>query len=84
MDDLDAAVADLAARFRRALDPPPRAAAPLGPAELRARFDEPLPETGMPVKRVLGELADRCDGGLAGSTGGRFFGFVTGAALPCG
>ena len=82
MDDLDAAVADLAARFRRALDPPPRAAATLDPRELHARFDEPLPETGMPVERVLGELADRCDGGLAGSTGGRFFGFVTGAALP--
>lgn len=82
MDDLDAAVADLAARFRRALDPPPRAAATLDPSELRARFDEPVPETGMPVERVLGELADRCDGGLAGSTGGRFFGFVTGAVLP--
>jgi glutamate/tyrosine decarboxylase-like PLP-dependent enzyme len=82
MDDLDAAIADLATRFRRALDPPPRAAAALDVSELRARFDEPLPETGMPVERVLGELAERCDGGLAGSTGGRFFGFVTGATLP--
>ena len=82
MDDLDAAIADLATRFRRALDPPPRAAAALEVSELRARFDEPLPETGMPVERVLGELAERCDGGLAGSTGGRFFGFVTGATLP--
>jgi glutamate/tyrosine decarboxylase-like PLP-dependent enzyme len=82
MDDLDAAVADLATRFRRALDPPPRAGAELDASDLRARFDEPLPETGMPVERVLGELAERCDGGLAGSTGGRFFGFVTGAALP--
>jgi glutamate/tyrosine decarboxylase-like PLP-dependent enzyme len=82
MDDLDAAVADLATRFRRALDPPPRAAAALDVNELRPRFDEPLPETGMPVERVLGELAERCDGGLAGSTGGRFFGFVTGATLP--
>jgi glutamate/tyrosine decarboxylase-like PLP-dependent enzyme len=82
MDDLDAAIADLATRFRRALDPPPRAAAALEVNELRARFDEPLPETGMPVERVLGELAERCDGGLAGSTGGRFFGFVTGATLP--
>jgi glutamate/tyrosine decarboxylase-like PLP-dependent enzyme len=82
MDDLDAAVADLAARFRRALDPPSRAAAELDAAQLRARFDEPLPEAGMPAELVLGELAERCDGGLAGSTGGRFFGFVTGAALP--
>jgi glutamate/tyrosine decarboxylase-like PLP-dependent enzyme len=82
MDDLDAAVADLAARIRTALEPPPRAGAELDAAALRARFDEPLPEGGMPVERVLGELAERCDGGLVGSTGGRFFGFVTGAALP--
>ena len=82
MNDLDAAVADLATRFLSALQPPARAAAELDPARLRGRFDEPLPEDGMPVERVLGELAERCDGGLAGSTGGRFFGFVTGAALP--
>ncbi|HEX2126447.1 MAG TPA: aminotransferase class V-fold PLP-dependent enzyme [Thermoleophilaceae bacterium] len=82
MDDLDAAVADLAARFRTALEPPSRAGADLDAGALRARFDEPLPERGMPVERVLGELAERCDGGLVGSTGGRFFGFVTGAALP--
>jgi glutamate/tyrosine decarboxylase-like PLP-dependent enzyme len=82
MDDLDAAVADLAIRFRSALEPPSRAAAALDPAGLRARFDEPLPDVGMPAESVLAELADRCDGGLAGSTGGRFFGFVTGAALP--
>jgi glutamate/tyrosine decarboxylase-like PLP-dependent enzyme len=82
MDDLDAAVADLAARFRTALEPPPRAGPALDAGALRARFDEPLPEGGMPVDRVLGELAERCDGGLVGSTGGRFFGFVTGAALP--
>jgi glutamate/tyrosine decarboxylase-like PLP-dependent enzyme len=82
MDDLDAAVADLAARFRSALDSPPRAGVELDANELHARFDEPLPETGMPVERVLAELADRCDGALAGSTGARFFGFVTGGALP--
>jgi glutamate/tyrosine decarboxylase-like PLP-dependent enzyme len=82
MDDLDAAVADLATRFRTALDPPPRAGADVDATELSARFDEPLPETGMPVEEVLGELVERSEGALVGSTGGRYFGFVTGAALP--
>jgi glutamate/tyrosine decarboxylase-like PLP-dependent enzyme len=80
--DLDAAVADLTERFRAALDPPERASAEHDAATLRARFDEPLPERGIPVERVLGELEERCAGGLAGSTGGRYFGYITGAALP--
>jgi glutamate/tyrosine decarboxylase-like PLP-dependent enzyme len=80
--DLDAAVEDLAARFRSALQPPLRAAAELDSATLRARFDEPLPEHGLPVEEILGQLAERSEGGLAGTTGGRYFGYVTGAALP--
>jgi glutamate/tyrosine decarboxylase-like PLP-dependent enzyme len=80
--DLDAAVADLAERFRAALEPPARAAAELDSATLRGRFDEPLPEEGMPVDAVLAQLDERCSGGLAGTTGGRYFGYVTGAALP--
>jgi glutamate/tyrosine decarboxylase-like PLP-dependent enzyme len=80
--DLDAAVEDLADRFRAALEPPLRAAADLDSATLRARFDEPLPEEGMPVGEILGQLEDRSRGGLAGSTGGRYFGYVTGATLP--
>jgi hypothetical protein len=48
--NLDAAVADLAERFRAALEPPLRAAAELDSATLRARFVEPLPEHGLPVE----------------------------------
>ena len=80
--DVDAAVEDLAARFRAALEPPLRATAELDSATLRARFDEPLPERGMPVEEILAQLDERSAGGLAGSTGGRYFGYVTGAALP--
>ena len=74
--ELDAAVADLAARFRAALEPPLRAAAELDVATLRTRFDEPLPEEGVPVEGILRELEERSAGGLAGSTGGRYFGYV--------
>jgi hypothetical protein len=42
--DLDAAVEQLAQRFRAALDEPLRATAAHGARTLRARFDEPLPE----------------------------------------
>lgn len=80
--DLDAAVEDLAERFRAALEPPLRAAAELDSATLRARFDEPLPEHGLRVDEILAQLDERSAGGLAGSTGGRYFGYVTGAALP--
>lgn len=80
--DLDAAVEDLAERFRAALEPPLRAAAELDSATLRARFEEPLPEQGTPVEEILAQLDERSAGGLAGSTGGRYFGYVTGASLP--
>jgi glutamate/tyrosine decarboxylase-like PLP-dependent enzyme len=80
--DLDAAVADLAERFRAALEPPARAAATVDAPTLAARFDRPLPEEGAPVESILGELEELSRDGLAGSTGGRYFGYVTGAALP--
>src|SRR6185436_8746100 len=80
--DLDAAVQDFARRFRAALDPPAQAGVTIGRAELAARFDEPLPEHGVPLETILGQLEERSAGGLAGSTGGRYFGYVTGASLP--
>src|SRR5204862_7438962 len=51
-------------------------------ATLAARFDEPLPEQGAPLESILGELDERSRDGLAGATGGRYFGYVTGGALP--
>ena len=81
-DALDRAVADLAARFRAALDPPPRAAVTLGAAEVRQRVEGPLPETGLPLETVLGALVERVEPGLAGTTGGRYLGYVTGGVLP--
>jgi aromatic-L-amino-acid decarboxylase len=79
---LDAAVDDFARRFRAALEPPAAAAVTLAPAELRARFDEPLPQRGQPLEGILEELEAKSRDGLAGSTGGRYFGYVTGGALP--
>ena len=80
--DLDAAVQDFARRFRAALDPPAQAGVTIGRAELAARFDEPLPEHGVPLETILGELEARSAEGLAGGTGGRYFGYVTGGSLP--
>ncbi|MDP9256211.1 MAG: pyridoxal-dependent decarboxylase, partial [Actinomycetota bacterium] len=79
---LDAAVDDLARRFRAALEPPAAAAVTLDPAELHARFAEPLPQRGQPLEGILAELEAKSRDGLAGGTGGRYFGYVTGAALP--
>jgi glutamate/tyrosine decarboxylase-like PLP-dependent enzyme len=79
---LDAAVADLAERFRAALEPPARAGTSVTPADLRARLEEPLPEHGIAVDELLAELAAKVEPGLAGTTGGRYFGYVTGGLLP--
>jgi glutamate/tyrosine decarboxylase-like PLP-dependent enzyme len=79
---LDAAVADLAARFRSALEEPAWAGVDLDAEDVRARLDEPLPEAGLPVEDVLGELVARVGPGLAGTTGGRYLGYVTGGVLP--
>ncbi|HEY3612346.1 MAG TPA: aminotransferase class V-fold PLP-dependent enzyme [Gaiellales bacterium] len=79
---LDAAVHDFCERFRAALEPPAQAGVTIARDELAARFDEPLPEHGAALETILGELEARSAGGLAGGTGGRYFGYVTGGALP--
>jgi glutamate/tyrosine decarboxylase-like PLP-dependent enzyme/mannose-6-phosphate isomerase-like protein (cupin superfamily) len=80
--ELDGAVADLARRFRDALEPPSRADADIDAAAMRALLDEPLPERGIPLGDVLGALVERVEPGLAGTTGGRYLGYVTGGLLP--
>jgi glutamate/tyrosine decarboxylase-like PLP-dependent enzyme len=51
-------------------------------AELQRRLVKPLPERGMAAEAVIDELVRDCEGGLMGSAGGRFFGWVIGGTLP--
>jgi glutamate/tyrosine decarboxylase-like PLP-dependent enzyme len=80
--ELDRAVAELARLFRAALDEPSRLGIEFEVGEVRRNLDEPLPEAGMTTDAVLRELVDRSAPGLVGSTGSRYFGYVTGGVLP--
>lgn len=51
-------------------------------ATLRARLNKPLTNAGVAPERVIQELNADVAGGLLGSAGGRFFGWVIGGALP--
>ncbi|HEY0431955.1 MAG TPA: aminotransferase class V-fold PLP-dependent enzyme, partial [Pyrinomonadaceae bacterium] len=51
-------------------------------ATLRAQIQKPLANEGMPPPQVIEELVRDVEGGLLGSAGGRFFGWVIGGALP--
>ena len=51
-------------------------------AELRARFARPLPDAGVDPVTVIDDLARDAAGGLLGSAGGRFYGWVIGGGLP--
>ena len=51
-------------------------------AELRRRLGHLLTDAGIPAARVIDDLARDVEGGLLGSTGGRFFGWVIGGTLP--
>ncbi len=51
-------------------------------AELRQRFNQPLPDQGVDPVTVIDELARDAAGGLLGTAGGRFYGWVIGAGLP--
>ncbi len=59
-----------------------RIGATVGADELRRRLGGPLPATPTDPMTVIDNLVRDVEGGLVGSTGGRFFGFVIGGALP--
>jgi glutamate/tyrosine decarboxylase-like PLP-dependent enzyme len=49
---------------------------------LRDAFGGPLPKDPRPPEEVLEDLIKAADGGLVGTAGPRFFGFVIGGSLP--
>lgn len=51
-------------------------------ATLRSQLDKELGEEGMAPEQVVNELVRDVEGGILGSAGGRFFGWVIGGALP--
>ena len=50
--------------------------------ELRSRLARPLAETGQSAEQIIDDLAADTAGGIIGSTGGRFYGWVVGGVLP--
>jgi glutamate/tyrosine decarboxylase-like PLP-dependent enzyme len=72
---------ELALAFLESLDTAP-VGATASLAELRRRFAHPLPDEGADPVAVIEELARDVAGGLLGSAGGRFYGWVIGAGLP--
>ena len=81
MRDLLDRVAELAAGHLESADD--RHVGPLASFdELRAALGGPLPETGVAAEQVVEELARGAAPGLVASPGPRYFGFVTGGAVP--
>jgi glutamate/tyrosine decarboxylase-like PLP-dependent enzyme len=70
-----------AVRYLKTLDSRPIGAA-VSLAELRACLNKPFPETGQDAEQVIHELVRDAEGGILGSTNGRFFGWVIGGTLP--
>ena len=70
-----------AARFLESL-PERRVVAARGADELAAALGGALPRKGLPAAEVLGRLDDLGTQGVVASAGPRYFGFVTGGALP--
>src|SRR5713226_4142955 len=75
------ATTKLALTYLEGLDDKPVAAV-TDLATLRDRLGKPLAQEGMAADKVIGQLADDVEGGIAGSAGGRFFGWVVGGSLP--
>ncbi len=70
-----------ALRYLEALDAAP-VAATAGLAELRGRLARPLADVGVDPAQVIDELVQDVEGGILGSAGGRFFGWVIGGSTP--
>jgi glutamate/tyrosine decarboxylase-like PLP-dependent enzyme len=51
-------------------------------ATLRSRIDKILPQAGVPAEQVIADLVKDVEGGILGSAGGRFFGWVIGGSVP--
>jgi glutamate/tyrosine decarboxylase-like PLP-dependent enzyme len=49
---------------------------------LRRQLQKPLNEEGLPAEQVIDELVASVKGGILGSAGGRFFGWVIGGSTP--
>jgi len=77
---LDAAERSL--RYLESLDDRGVAAEPEAVERLLRALDEPLPEEPLPPAEVLGFLDQSGSPATVASAGGRYFGFVTGGALP--
>src|SRR6476660_6801331 len=85
----------LDSEFRHALDPAvlhaishiesldqSSVAATVDVETLRSRLAKQLNDAGVPADQVVDDLARDVAGGLIGSAGGRFFGWVIGGVLP--
>jgi glutamate/tyrosine decarboxylase-like PLP-dependent enzyme len=79
--NLLAATAAHAARYIETVNSRP-VATTASLATLRSQLAKPLPEAPTPAEQVIEELVRDTDGGILGSTSGRFFGWVTGGTLP--
>src|SRR4051812_50130198 len=55
---------------------------PVEPDVLRARLAVELTDDGVPAEEVIDDLVAGVEPGLVASAGPRYFGFVTGQALP--
>ena len=79
--DLLRRTAELAIEHLSALPERP-AGARRGVGEVEAALGGPLPDAGVAPAQVVEELVAAVQGGLVASPGPRYFGFVTGGALP--